>query len=126
MSEAAALRISTRDFQHLSTLVKERFGLVLARALAPLGTVCELAAPLLAHGGYLVASTTGTALEAERARGALAGDAHLHPKLSARGRARGIRNVFGNEESHRILDAPWPTGKAPNGHASAKGSRRSD
>ena len=55
--------------------LRERFTLVLARALAPLGTVCELAAPLLARGGYLVASTTSTALEAERARGEAAGAA---------------------------------------------------
>lgn len=54
---------------------RERFAIVLARAVAPLATVCELAAPLLATGGYLVASTTSVALATEETRGEAAGRA---------------------------------------------------
>jgi len=44
---------------------REAFAVVLARAVAPLPTLLELAAPLLAVGGVLLASKTGKALAAE-------------------------------------------------------------
>ena len=69
------VRARSEEAAAVGATLRERFSLVLARALAPLGTVCELAAPLLARGGYLVASTTSTALEVERARGEAAGAA---------------------------------------------------
>ncbi|MGO8684418.1 MAG: 16S rRNA (guanine(527)-N(7))-methyltransferase RsmG [Thermoleophilia bacterium] len=53
--------------------LREHFTLVVARAVAPLGAVCELAAPLLAPGGYLVASTTSAAVRREQERGEAAG-----------------------------------------------------
>jgi 16S rRNA (guanine527-N7)-methyltransferase len=47
---------------------REAFSVVLAKAVGPLATVVELAAPLLVAGGVLLASKTGRALEAERPR----------------------------------------------------------
>ncbi len=44
---------------------RDAFGVVLARAVAPLPVLVELAAPLLARGGVLVASKTGRALRDE-------------------------------------------------------------
>jgi 16S rRNA (guanine527-N7)-methyltransferase len=44
---------------------RDAFGVVLARAVAPLPVLVELAAPLLARGGVLVASKTGRALREE-------------------------------------------------------------
>lgn len=44
---------------------RDRFAVVLARAVAPLPTLLELAAPLLAPGGVLLASKTGRALRDE-------------------------------------------------------------
>jgi 16S rRNA (guanine527-N7)-methyltransferase len=44
---------------------RDAFGVVLARAVAPLPVLVELAAPLLAPGGLLVASKTGRALRDE-------------------------------------------------------------
>ncbi len=44
---------------------RDAFGLVLARAVAELPVLVELAAPLLAEGGVLLASKTGRALAAE-------------------------------------------------------------
>jgi 16S rRNA (guanine527-N7)-methyltransferase len=48
---------------------REAFAVVVARALGPLATVVELAAPLLAPAGLLVASKTSAAIERERAAG---------------------------------------------------------
>lgn len=45
---------------------REAFVVVLARAVAPLPALVELAAPLLARGGVLLASKTGRALVEER------------------------------------------------------------
>lgn len=50
---------------------REAFAVVLARAVAPLPVLVELAAPLLAMGGVLLASKTSRALAAE----GIAGDA---------------------------------------------------
>jgi len=47
---------------------RDAFGVVLARAVAPLPMLVELAAPLLAVGGVLVASKTGRALRDEGPR----------------------------------------------------------
>lgn len=44
---------------------RDAFGVVLARAVAPLPVLVELASPLLARGGVLVASKTGRALRDE-------------------------------------------------------------
>lgn len=44
---------------------RDAFGVVLARAVAPLPVLVELASPLLATGGVLVASKTGRALRDE-------------------------------------------------------------
>ena len=49
---------------------RERSDVVLARAVAPLATLVELAAPLLAPGGILLASKTRAAAEAEGPAGA--------------------------------------------------------
>jgi 16S rRNA (guanine527-N7)-methyltransferase len=49
---------------------RERHDVVLARAVAPLATLVELAAPLLAPGGLLLASKTRGAADAEEAAGA--------------------------------------------------------
>jgi 16S rRNA (guanine527-N7)-methyltransferase len=51
---------------------REAFAVVLARAVAPLASLVELAAPLLAHGGVLLASKTSRGLREE---GAAAGKA---------------------------------------------------
>jgi 16S rRNA (guanine527-N7)-methyltransferase len=48
---------------------REAFAVVLARALGSLATVVELAAPLLAAGGVLLASKTGRALREEAGGG---------------------------------------------------------
>ena len=45
---------------------REAYGVVLARAVAPLPALVELAAPLLALGGVLLASKTGQAVRNER------------------------------------------------------------
>ena len=70
---AHVVRARSEDAAAAGAPLREQFVLVLARALAPLSVVCELAAPLLARGGYLVASTTSTALEVEQVRGEAAG-----------------------------------------------------
>jgi len=44
---------------------REAYGVVLARAVAPLPALVELAAPLLAPGGFLLASKTGRAVREE-------------------------------------------------------------
>lgn len=44
---------------------REAYGVVLARAVAPLPALVELAAPLLAYGGVLLASKTGRAVRKE-------------------------------------------------------------
>ncbi|MFA4965155.1 MAG: RsmG family class I SAM-dependent methyltransferase [Thermoleophilia bacterium] len=46
---------------------REAYAVVLARAVAPLASLVELAAPLLAPGGVLLASKTARALRAEAA-----------------------------------------------------------
>ena len=48
---------------------REAFAVVLARAVAPLPVLLELAAPLLATGGVLLASKTSRTLAAERTGG---------------------------------------------------------
>ena len=50
---------------------REAYGVVLARAVAPLPALVELAAPLLAPGGVLLASKTGRAVEDEGPGGAV-------------------------------------------------------
>ena len=49
---------------------REAYGVVLARAVAPLPALVELAAPLLALGGVLLASKTGRAVREEGPGGA--------------------------------------------------------
>ena len=49
---------------------REAYGVVLARAVAPLPALLELAAPLLAPGGVLLASKTGRAVREEAPAGA--------------------------------------------------------
>jgi 16S rRNA (guanine527-N7)-methyltransferase len=51
---------------------REAYAVVLARAVAPLPALVELAAPLLAPGGVLLASKTGRALREEGPGGAAA------------------------------------------------------
>jgi 16S rRNA (guanine527-N7)-methyltransferase len=51
---------------------REAYGVVLARAVAPLPALVELAAPLLARGGVLLASKTGRAVREEGPGGAAA------------------------------------------------------
>jgi 16S rRNA (guanine527-N7)-methyltransferase len=53
---------------------REAFAVVLARAVAPLPVLLELAAPLLATGGVLLASKTSRALTAEGTAGAAAAE----------------------------------------------------
>jgi len=48
---------------------REAYAVVLARAVAPLPALLELAAPLLARGGVLLASKTGRAVREEGPRG---------------------------------------------------------
>ena len=58
---------------------REAYALVLARAVGPLATVVELAAPLLAPGAACWYRTTGRRAEAEWAAGEAAGTA-LRPR----------------------------------------------
>ena len=72
---------------------REAFAVVVARALAPLAVVVELAAPLLAPGGLLVASKTSATIEQERAAGeAAAGACGLALREVSRCRARPLRD----------------------------------
>lgn len=70
--EAAGLGVRTRVvrarseyYSALGEPGRDAHAVVLARAVAPLATLVELAAPLLAPGGVLVASKTGRALHEE-------------------------------------------------------------
>ncbi len=54
---------------------RERFAVVLAKAVGPLAVVAELASPLLALGGVLVVSKTAAAAQREAAAGEAAGAA---------------------------------------------------
>lgn len=74
-SRAHVVRGRSEEITAAGMPLREYFTLVTARAVAPLGVVCELAAPLLAPGGYLVASTTSAALREEQTHGEAAGAA---------------------------------------------------
>jgi 16S rRNA (guanine527-N7)-methyltransferase len=54
-SRAHVVRGRSEEVAATGMPLREHFTLVTARAVAPLGAVCELAAPLLAPGGYLAA-----------------------------------------------------------------------
>jgi len=74
----ARLRVACGRGERLAALGaegREAFAGVLAKAVGPLATVAELAAPLLQPGGVLLASKTGRALEEELPRGEAAGGA---------------------------------------------------
>jgi len=75
--EAAGLRtraavVCARSEQHAAAQQpgREAYGVVLARAVAPLPALVELAAPLLAPGGVLLASKTARAVRDEGPGGA--------------------------------------------------------
>jgi len=69
---ARAAVVCERSEQHAAAGQpgREAYGVVLARAVAPLPALIELAAPLLARGGVLLASKTGRAVRDEGSRGA--------------------------------------------------------
>jgi len=69
---ARAAVVCARSEQHAAAGQpgREAYGVVLARAVAPLPALVELAAPLLALGGVLLASKTGRAVREEGPGGA--------------------------------------------------------
>ncbi|MCX6363260.1 MAG: class I SAM-dependent methyltransferase [Actinobacteria bacterium] len=71
---ARATVVCARSEQHAAAGQpgREAYGVVLARAVAPLPALVELAAPLLARGGVLLASKTGRAVREEGPAGASA------------------------------------------------------
>ena len=84
---------------------RERFDIALARAVAPLSVLAELASPLLGEGGTLVAWKGERELEEERRVEALAGRLAMEP--------RGVLAVVpfeGSRERHLyLLDKSGPT-----------------
>ncbi|HMK93614.1 MAG TPA: RsmG family class I SAM-dependent methyltransferase [Thermoleophilia bacterium] len=65
----------SEDLAQVGAPLRARFAVVLAKAVGSLAVVVELAAPLLAPGGLLLASKTASAAAAEAAGGEAAGAA---------------------------------------------------
>jgi 16S rRNA (guanine527-N7)-methyltransferase len=76
--EGSRVRVAcerSERFAALGAEGREAFAGVFAKAVGPLATVVELAAPLLRQGGVLLASKTGRALEGELPQGEASGRA---------------------------------------------------
>ena len=94
---------------------RDAHAVVLARAVADLSALVELAAPLLAEGGVLLASKTRRALEVE-GDAAARGRRALRPRLRAAGAAGGVATGRGG-----LRRLPQDAGRPPTGSPGAEG-----